>query len=359
MKSSKIISITSVRNEADIIESFVRYTLNIVDRMVINENCSSDNTLDILKKLQLEGLNIDIIKDKNQTFSQSATLNELTDYTMKKYNPDWILPLDADEFIYHNRHINPRKNLSKLNPLQVNLFQWVTYVITGQEENIPFVPQKIKYRRKNEIEKYYKCILSRELFEKGGRLLIGAHNIAFSEMHNYREELNKSIFIAHYPVRSKTQLEQKIITGVLNKRALYPIGMDIGHHQVSVFNRIKKEGKLRDTTLKQISKYYAISNRKEKIELLLDPINCRFCNNIDIKYDESIRDNILGLALETAESIIVKQRNQIKDSELALNTVEELKSELTRISDLLDKTINSKGWKMLERYRGFIRYFKK
>lgn len=34
----KIVSITMVKNESDIIESFIRYTLNIVDEMIILNN---------------------------------------------------------------------------------------------------------------------------------------------------------------------------------------------------------------------------------------------------------------------------------------------------------------------------------
>ena len=103
----KIFSITSVRDEEDIIESFVRYTLNFVDGMVINENCSSDRTLYILKKLKEEGLNIDIIEDKESHFTQAKKLTELTDYTMKKYAPDLLLSLDCDEFLYNKECQNP------------------------------------------------------------------------------------------------------------------------------------------------------------------------------------------------------------------------------------------------------------
>ena len=66
-----------VKNEADIIESFVRYNLNILDGMIILDNCSSDNTLEILNLLKKEGLNLYIIKDDDMDFDQTIKTNKL------------------------------------------------------------------------------------------------------------------------------------------------------------------------------------------------------------------------------------------------------------------------------------------
>ena len=48
----KIFSISRIKNEEDIIESFVRYHLNFIDEMVIIEDYSNDETYNILKKLK-------------------------------------------------------------------------------------------------------------------------------------------------------------------------------------------------------------------------------------------------------------------------------------------------------------------
>ncbi|RBQ23405.1 hypothetical protein ALNOE001_09860 [Candidatus Methanobinarius endosymbioticus] len=48
----KIVSITMVKNESDMIESFVRYGLNIFDEMIFLDNGSSDNTLDMLNLMK-------------------------------------------------------------------------------------------------------------------------------------------------------------------------------------------------------------------------------------------------------------------------------------------------------------------
>ena len=64
--SKKILSISMVKNEEDIIESFVRYNINIFDGIIILDNGSTDDTLKILKQLQKEGLSLIILEDKDR-----------------------------------------------------------------------------------------------------------------------------------------------------------------------------------------------------------------------------------------------------------------------------------------------------
>ncbi|MDP3035130.1 MAG: glycosyltransferase family 2 protein [Methanobacteriaceae archaeon] len=73
--SKTIFSISMVKNESDVIESFVRYNLNILDGMIILDNQSSDNTLEILNLLKKEGLNLYIIKDEDREFDQAIKTN--------------------------------------------------------------------------------------------------------------------------------------------------------------------------------------------------------------------------------------------------------------------------------------------
>ena len=126
----KLYSFTTVKDEADIIESFVRYNMNILDGMVISNNGSNDNTLEILYKLKSEGYNLDIIEDKSATFNQYVRRNELLQYTIENYKPDFIFPLDADEFIATNKKCNPREIIENLDNDKLYLYKMENYVLT-------------------------------------------------------------------------------------------------------------------------------------------------------------------------------------------------------------------------------------
>ena len=103
----KIISITTIKNESDIIESFVRYHLNIMDLMIILDNGSTDDTLDILIQLKNEGLPIVVIIDEDKYFEPYIKYNYLLDVALNEYSADIICPLDCDEFIICDEG-NPR-----------------------------------------------------------------------------------------------------------------------------------------------------------------------------------------------------------------------------------------------------------
>lgn len=64
----KIVSITAVKNESDIIESFIRYHLNIFDFMILLDNGSTDDTSFILNKLMEENLPLYVINDTDRYF---------------------------------------------------------------------------------------------------------------------------------------------------------------------------------------------------------------------------------------------------------------------------------------------------
>jgi hypothetical protein len=230
MKSKKLFAISSVRNEEDIIESFIRYSVCIFDGMVINENCSSDRTLQILKNLKKEGLKIEIIEDKRGFFPQEKKTNELLTYTMEKYCPDWVFSLDADEFLACRDPSSPIETIKSLNPLKINLFEWETYVFNGEKQQDLFVPEKFKYVR-IEKKKYCKTAMSKELFEKGASFSVGTHELILSNSENLERKVNENLYIAHYPVRSSEQTSKKIILGVLNKLTQYPKDSETNYHQ--------------------------------------------------------------------------------------------------------------------------------
>lgn len=97
-KIKTIIAISMVKNEMDIIESFVRHTLTFADKMIISDHMSSDRTREILDALVAEGLPV-ILHDIHQAMQvQFEKTNEMLAEALEQ-GADLVLPLDADEFI--------------------------------------------------------------------------------------------------------------------------------------------------------------------------------------------------------------------------------------------------------------------
>jgi hypothetical protein len=87
--------IACVRNEADVLETFVRHALTYADRVTVADHGSVDATPLILESLRREGLPVEIRRLDGPAQRQAETLNGL----LAESGADWTVPLDADEFL--------------------------------------------------------------------------------------------------------------------------------------------------------------------------------------------------------------------------------------------------------------------
>jgi hypothetical protein len=95
----RIFGVTMLRNEADIVEAFVRHNLSILDGLVVIDHGSIDETSEILTRMHREGLRIRIVRDIVPGFFQAERLTAITRETLAVEDADFVFPLDADEFL--------------------------------------------------------------------------------------------------------------------------------------------------------------------------------------------------------------------------------------------------------------------
>ncbi|TDT90344.1 MULTISPECIES: glycosyltransferase family 2 protein [Azorhizobium] len=96
----RIASISLVKDEADILEGFVRHNLHFVDRMYIIDDRSTDNTPEILRRLCAESDAVRVLEDGwTGAFHQARRTTAAMRLIQKHEDWDIILPLDADEMI--------------------------------------------------------------------------------------------------------------------------------------------------------------------------------------------------------------------------------------------------------------------
>lgn len=95
----RVVAVTCVKNEIDIIEAFVRHTIALADHLLVLDNGSTDGTLEILRTLRHAGLPLDIEEDPAPGYWQWQRMTRLMRQAVALLGADWILPLDADEFL--------------------------------------------------------------------------------------------------------------------------------------------------------------------------------------------------------------------------------------------------------------------
>ncbi len=95
----KIAAFAMVRDECDIIELFVRINCRVFDHIYIVNNNSADTTPLILEKLKAEGYPITVTFSGDNTYNQNGITNSAL-YSINAMGIyDWVVILDADEFV--------------------------------------------------------------------------------------------------------------------------------------------------------------------------------------------------------------------------------------------------------------------
>ncbi len=95
----KLVAVSRVLNEDDVIEAFVRHHATFVDHHVLLDNGSVDRTIEILKKLREAGLSLTVFANRAPVFSEMAFNTFLYRYAVEEQQADGVIFLDADEFL--------------------------------------------------------------------------------------------------------------------------------------------------------------------------------------------------------------------------------------------------------------------
>ena len=124
----KIVGIVMVRDEADVIETFVRYHLQFCDEMIITDNLSSDGCSEILEAMAAEGARINLLHDRRSGFFQPAVTTQMLRTAARELKADWVLALDADEFLATDSGRGIRQILEEFPLREPIRIPWRTYV---------------------------------------------------------------------------------------------------------------------------------------------------------------------------------------------------------------------------------------
>ncbi len=298
----QIFSITMVKNEMDIIESFIKYNLNIFDGMIILDNGSTDKTLKILKNLKNDGLPLIILEDKDREYDQAVKMNQLLLMAINEYNVDIVVPLDADEFIVSSHNGNPRKILEKIEPSSYYRVKWKTYVPNFIRDD-KFIPAKITFTRDESLEKYYKVIIPKELVKTYDvRLSTGNHDLIYDPKYQnvIKPVTNEELRIAHFPIRSIEQTASKIMVGWINFLSRIERAENDGNHWQKIYNQLKQIETIQNEDVTEIAKEFALKENYPQINIQEDPMDTSFCNDLEIIYSNDKVKPISNL-LESVE----------------------------------------------------------
>lgn len=297
----KAISVGMIKNEADIIESFVRYHQYIFDRIVLLDNGSTDRTLEIAGSLQAEGCPLEVKRDPTLSYAQGEKTTELINDTFKRYAPDFIFPLDVDEFLAAPvSSLNPRRIIDRLQTEKIYYLERdYTYAPIKINEQELFIPKRLTYA--SPIKDYWpKVVVSRQIWETYRPVISGGNHELLFDQKGIERELLAPLKLRHFPYRSLEQLKSKVAVGWLNTLASPRYNKGHNYHWQELFEKLRADNF--NLNLEEILEH----NERYM------PMELSFCRSLSIKYTSANEVSAIKNLLDYGEVLAIKYRALVK-----------------------------------------------
>ena len=235
------LGLAMVKNEQDSIEPFVRHNLRFLDHLVVVDNGSVDGTRAILTQLAAEFPNLVLAEDDVFGYNQSARMTRwLHDY-QAIFAADFVLPLDADEFLDVQKEDGFRDILREIPEHGYGLIPWCTYVLTPNTDLSDEDPFRVmRHRRRKELPARFKAVIRLDGQSAADlELAQGNHAVRSTSGREVAVKRLDGLRLLHYPLRSLDQAKAKCVVGWMAYLALDPRTGETkqGHTWRSSFNK--------------------------------------------------------------------------------------------------------------------------
>ena len=303
----KLYGATMLRNEADIVESFVRHNLRVLDGLVVVDHGSIDGTSEILAALIAEGLPLEVERDASLEYLQSEIMSRTVRHAFARGTADFVIALDADEFLkLHSRSLLEQV-LAGLPPGLHALVQWQTYVprFDGRTGRDPLA--LAKRRLVTERHGLYKAMVARTFADDPQAVIAGGNHLVLPSA-DHSPEANpvrhaklaaEVVALAHLPVRSGRQLANKIFIGWLAHCAARRTNRDLAFHWRELYDELSRGNGPTAERLTVIAANYGLPKGAwlplEQIALVDDPLP-----GAEVRYSHLAHDETLPLVLDFA-----------------------------------------------------------
>lgn len=293
----KSVLLSVVRNEEDIIETFVRYHLQIFDHVSIISHSSKDGTNKILKNLQDEGLELSVSHSGEFYHNQGEIISNKALELRKKFKPQVFMALDADEFLVGDI----RKAAYELESIGTTLaVSWRNYTITADDDEFEINPiKRITHRSLFVNSQQTKQLVPGPLFDMGCYYKEGCHHVCKND--EYIKWIpSKELKLAHFPIRSKKQFYKKALVSWLSKLANpnnkgnYPTWS----HWKLFYDKAKKDQDIKIEELQSFSLGYSLDHQNVETSYVYDPLKF---NDFELKYPCDDKYGIVEAISDAAE----------------------------------------------------------
>lgn len=192
-----------VRDEEDIIRENLDYHLSRgVDFFIVTDNRSTDGTRRILEDYARNGV-AEIIDEKEDDYKQAQWVSRMARLAYTKYNADWIINADADEF-WWPRNGNLKESLEQVPPDCGALAAAVLHFVARPGNGNTLKRMVIRNRRRDKLKVCHRGFPD---------VLVGYGNHSLDKPATKMFPDKWLLTVLHFPRRTYQQYEVKVRNG--------------------------------------------------------------------------------------------------------------------------------------------------
>lgn len=214
----RLIAVSVVKNDADIVEAFVRHTSKWVDHHLIFDHDSTDGTREILAALQREGLALTLFTDDAIGNLQQARSNHLTRLAVQSWHADWVLVLDADEILIGPGRTELSKFLAQASGTQPVSVPLLNYYRTTDDDPSVVNPVDRLHFCQSTPSSTRKLFIPKPLAVNPAAVVgMGSHALYLDGQAVPNQPLPTDYWLAHLSLRTAGQQVMRVIASELQK----------------------------------------------------------------------------------------------------------------------------------------------
>jgi hypothetical protein len=355
----KIMAVGIVKNEADLIEAFIRYHCLFLDRMILLDNRSTDETLPIMRKLEQEGLPVIVLEDRDPGYFQIAKTSRLIQLAIDEYQADFVLPLDADEFLTSvGGAASPRSLLERLQPDLLHYVQWRTYLPHATDDvDEPCVIWRMQHARPVSAGDLCKVIVPAQLWQEHGlQVIAGNHDVIslIDPVQALPRLVSRDLCLAHFPVRSLEQIKTKAFIGQINRLAQFNRFTGDAPQMQRLFTDLKLNRVQEETFAGYAKDYLGSFQRREELR----PIGWPGAERLAMRYSVGKACSWLSKGMENMEMLAIESQQFAQEGpswHLTQLEPESVRRKIGERQQLLQELQRSFSWRLTAPLRFFAR----
>lgn len=298
----RIIATLMVRDEVDIVAAMVEHTLDQgVDTLIVTDNGSVDGTTDVLEAYAADD-RVELHHDPVHHKQQGVVVTRMARRARTAHRADWVLNLDADEFLLARDPALRVRDALSLTPLHLNAFTVPSVNLIGPPARRGSGVDRLVWRDQRPVAALEAIGIHAHptptaVHRGESDVVVSQGNHFVSLRSNGQPDPAVEMEILHLPWRSWEQLERKVV----NAGRAYENNLDLRpsprHHGMRDYRR-HQEGRLWQAYLARTPRLSDLEEAATRGEVERD---VRLRDRLHGLVDVAVRPDLLRAVLDSAD----------------------------------------------------------